>query len=59
MHSYGMTPSARIVHELVANVARAVFESAAVDVSAVTNESNIFYSNFCVDLTEKNARCKQ
>ena len=33
--------------------------SAAVDVSAVTNESNIFYSNFCVDLTEKNARGKQ
>ena len=52
-------PSARIVHELVANVAHAVSECAAVDVSAVTKKSNMFYSNFCVDLTEKNARGKQ
>ena len=30
-----------------------VVDTAVVDVSAVTNESNNFYSNFCVDLTEK------
>ena len=41
-------PSARIVYELVANVAHAVSECAAVDVSVVTNESNNFYSNFCL-----------
>ena len=35
-------PSARILHELVANVAHAVFECAAADVSVVTNESNNF-----------------
>ena len=40
-------PSASIAHDVVANVAPAISEC------IVTNESNIFYSNFCVDLTEK------
>ena len=33
--------------------------AAAVDVSAVTNKTNIFYSNFCVDLTEKLWRARK
>ena len=38
---------------VIDTAAAAAAAAAAVDVSAVTNKSNIFYSNFCVDLTKQ------
>ena len=45
----------RRVHALIADdvLVIAAAAAAAVDVSVVTNKTNDFYSNFCVDLTQK------